>query len=44
MVKDDWPPIWQTRPDQDLTYNFLSSDLVCTWSKMIDPPPSMTDQ
>ena len=42
MVKDDWPPrVWQTRPGSHL--KVLSSDLVCTWSKMIDPP-GMTDQ
>ena len=36
MVKDDWPPGMtdQTR----ISPKILSLDLVCTWSKMIDPP------
>ena len=42
IVKDDWlPRVWQTTPGSHL--KFLSSDLVCTWSKIIDPP-GMTDQ
>ena len=37
MVKDDWPSRYD-RPDQDTHLKVLSSDLVCTWWKMIDPP------
>ena len=40
MVKDDWPSKY------DWPASWLeveSSDLACTWSKMIEPP-GMTDQ
>ena len=33
LVTDDWPPGWPT----SISHKILSSDLVCTWWKMIDP-------